>query len=194
MNREGTGIVIPSGEERLQLAVTAVAFGAGIEESAKALSWKEFESFCTKILEENGYSCVHGFRFKSTKGRRYECDVVALNKPVLLLADCKHYKGRVRGLRAVVEKQLERAGAMSKTTSAVMRRIPQIILWGRMVIVPVVITMLPENIAIVDGVPVVPAFKLNQFIQELPSNIEAVKHNTVEPSRQRRLTQTETTR
>jgi predicted transcriptional regulator len=185
--RDDAGIVVPSGEERLKLAVKAVTFGAKIEESAQSLSWKEFESFCTKVLEENGYSCIHGFRFRSTRGRRYECDVLALSDPILLLADCKHYKGSVRGLHTVVEKQLVRANALGKSILTLMRRIPQILSWRETVIVPAIITLFPESIAIADNVPVVPAFKLNQFIQELPSNIERITHSTVKSSTQRRL-------
>jgi DNA-binding Lrp family transcriptional regulator len=185
--RDDMSIVIPSGEERLRMAVKAVTLGASIEECARNLSWKEFESFCTKVLEENGYSCVHGLRFKSANGRRYECDIVALSKPTLLLADCKHYAGRVRALRSVVEKQLERADALNGSILTLMRRMSQLASWRETVIVPVIITLFPESIAFVDSVPVVPAFKLNQFIQELPSNIESVEYSKANPSKQRRL-------
>jgi DNA-binding Lrp family transcriptional regulator len=176
-----------SAEERLKLAIVAVRYGARIEESAQALSWKEFESFCTRVLEENGYSCIHGFRFTSAKGSRYECDVVALSKPMLLLADCKHYAGRVSGLHAIVGKQSERTIALNKIILTVMRRIPQIAAWGEAVTIPVVITLFPERIAIVDSVPIVPAFKLNQFIQELPANIDKIAHFTVKLSKQKKL-------
>jgi hypothetical protein len=63
----------------------------------------------------------------------------------------------------------------------------QLASWRETVIVPVIITLFPESIAFVDSVPVVPAFKLNQFIQELPSNIESVEYSKANPSKQRRL-------
>jgi hypothetical protein len=184
---DDAAIIVPRGEDRLRTAIKAVTLGARIEESAKILSWKEFESFCTKVMEENGYSCIHEFRFKSSRGRRYECDIVALCNPMLLLADCKHYAGKVRGLRTVVEKQVERANALDKSFLTLMRGISQLASWQEIIIVPIIITLFPESIAFVDGVPVIPAFKLNQFIQELPSNMESVKHIDTTPSKQRRL-------
>ena len=180
-------VVVPGEEERLRMAMRAVTLGARIEESVRNLNWKEFESFCTKVLEENGYSCIHGLRFKSARGTRYECDVVALRNPILLLADCKHYANKVRGLRKIVGRQVERASAMNESILTLMRDIPQLVSWREAIIVPAIITLFPESIAFVDSVPVVPAFKLNQFIQELPSNIDNVRYNKTNPSKQRRL-------
>jgi predicted transcriptional regulator len=182
-----TAILTPAGEDRLKMAVTAVTLGATIEESASMLSWKEFESFCTKVLEENGYSCIQEFRFKSIRGQRFECDILATRKPLLVMADCKHYLGRVKGLRTVVEKQTERVDALSKSVPTVVRSIPQIVEWNEAVVVPVIITLFPENIAMINDVPVVPGFKLNQFIQELPSNIDGLARTMIYPSKQEKL-------
>ncbi|WXG46117.1 MAG: restriction endonuclease [Candidatus Atabeyarchaeum deiterrae] len=180
-------IVTPVGEDRLKLAITAVTLGATMEQSASMLSWKEFESFCMRILEENGYSCLQGFRFRSTRGKRFECDVVATRKPLFVLGDCKHYGGKVKGLRTVVKRQLERVDAFCKTIPTIVRRIPEIVNWREAITVPVIITLFPESSTIINRVPIVPAFKLNNFIQELPSNIESIAHTTVEPAKQKRL-------
>ncbi len=182
-----TAILTPTGEDRLKMAVTAVTMGATIEESASMLSWKEFESFCTKVLEENGYSCVQEFRFKSIRGQRFECDILAIRKPLLVMADCKHYLGRVKGLRTIVEKQRKRVDALSKSVPTVVRSIPQIVEWNEAEVVPVIITLFPESIAMVNDVPVVPGFKLNQFIQELPSNIDRLARSMIYPSKQEKL-------
>jgi hypothetical protein len=185
--RDDSSIVAPRGEERLKAAIKAVSLGASVEESARNLSWKEFEVFCTRVLEENNYSCIHGLHFKSTKGRRYECDVIALNNPMLLLADCKHYARKVGAMRVVIEKQLERSEALNESILSLMRRVSQLVSWREIVIIPIIITLFPESTAFVDSVPVVPVFKLNQFIQELPSNLECVRCSKVKPSKQRRL-------
>jgi hypothetical protein len=184
----GMTVVAPIGEDRLKLAIAAVRYGATIEDSASTLTWKEFESFCLKVLEENGYSCYQGFRFKSPKGNRYECDVVATMNSLILLADCKHYAGHLRGLNAAVNKHLERVGAFAKSIPTLIRRIPQILEVNQATMVPIIITLFPENIAIVEGTPIVPAFKLNQFLQEFTSNIDDITHIMVEPSRQEKLT------
>jgi Holliday junction resolvase-like predicted endonuclease/predicted transcriptional regulator len=182
-----TAILTPAGEDRLKMAVTAVTLGATIEETASTLSWKEFESFCTKVLEENGYSCMQEFRFKSIRGKRFECDILATRKPLLVMADCKHYSGRVNGLRTVVDKQKERVDALSKSVTTLVRSIPKIIEWNEAAVVPVIITLFPENIAMINNVPVVPGFKLNQFIQELPSNVDGLARSMIYPSRQEKL-------
>jgi hypothetical protein len=184
---DGTRIVAPFGEERLRLAVEAVRIGASIEDTASVLSWKEFESFCLKALEENGYTCYQEFRFKSPKGKRYECDVVAIMKSRILLADCKHYAGRVKGLNSVVKKHLERVSAFSRSVSGLFRKIPEISEWKQASITPIIVTLFPENIALIDGVPIVPVFKLNQFLLELASNVEEITHIEVKLAIQKRL-------
>nr|MDO8133453.1 hypothetical protein [Candidatus Njordarchaeum guaymaensis] len=191
----GMMVAAPIGEDRLKLAIAAVRYGATVEDSASALSWKEFESFCLKVLEGNEYSCYQGFWFKSPKGRRYECDVVATMNSLILVADCKHYAGRVKGLNAAVDKHLERVGAFAKSVPTLVRKIPQILEWDQATITPIMVTLFPENITVIEGVPIVPVFKLNQFLQEITSNIDNITHIAVKPSKQKRLTlETGTTR
>jgi len=186
-NRLGTRIFLPSGEDRLKLAVAAVTLGATVEESARLLSWKEFEAFCAKVLEENGYTCTQEFRFKSIQRKRFECDILASKKPLVVMADCKHYAGKVKGLRAVIKKQMERVSALSKSIPTMIRSIPEIIDWREALVVPVIITLFQQNPSIIDDVPVVPGFKLNQFIQELPSYTDRITRALVHPMNQERL-------
>jgi Holliday junction resolvase-like predicted endonuclease len=182
-----TRILLPAGEDRLKLAVATVTMGATMEEAAAILTWKEFEAFCARVLEENGYSCILEFRFKSIQRKRYECDILASKKPLILMADCKHYAGRVKGLRAVVEKQIERVSNLCRSVPTMVRSIPEVVDWSEAFVIPVIITLFPENPSIMDDVPVVPGFKLNQFIQELPSNTDGIIHLTIYPSRQEKL-------
>jgi Holliday junction resolvase-like predicted endonuclease len=185
--RRDTAILFPCGEDRLKLAIAAVTLGATVEESGSMLSWREFESFCAKVLEENGYLCTQEFRFKSIRRKRFECDILAARKPLILMADCKHYAGRVKGLRAVVKKQMERVTALTKNVPAIIRSMPGIVDWSEGVVLPVIITLFPENTSMIDDVPVVPGFKLNQFIQELPSNTDGIARAIVHPSKQEKL-------
>jgi hypothetical protein len=186
-NRAHARIFLPAGEDRLKLAVATVTLGATVEETTSILTWKEFEAFCAKVLEENGYACTQEFRFKSIQRKRFECDILAARKPLILMADCKHYAGRVKGLRAVVEKQIERVSNLCKSVPTMIRSIPEIVDWSEAFVIPVIITLFPENPSIMDDVPVVPSFKLNQLIQELPSNTEKITHLTIYPSRQEKL-------
>jgi Holliday junction resolvase-like predicted endonuclease len=186
-NRLGTRILLPAGGDRLKLAVAAVTLGATVEESARMLSWKEFEAFCARVLEENGYSCTQEFRFKSIQRKRFECDILASRKPLVVMVDCKHYAGRVSGLRAVIKKQMERVSALSKSIPTMIRSIPEIIDWPDALVVPIIITLFQQNPSIVNDVPVVPGFKLNQFIQELPSNTDRITRALVHPMTQERL-------
>jgi hypothetical protein len=185
--RRDATILSPAGEDRLKLAIVAVTLGATIEESASALTWKEFESFCVKILEENGYSCAQEYRFKSILQKRFECDILAAKNPLIVMGDCKHYAGRVKGLGAVAKKQMERVNALTRSVSTMVRSIPGIADWREAIVLPVIITLFPENTSILDGVPVVPGFKLNQFIQELPLHTDRIACVIIHPSTQERL-------
>ncbi|WXG40218.1 MAG: NERD domain-containing protein [Candidatus Freyarchaeum deiterrae] len=161
-------------ESVLQISLVALEYGADVEEVCKLLSWKEFEAFSKSVLEKNNYFCIQNFRFKHNQ-KRYEIDVVGFKKPLILCIDSKHYKksGRSNVLRTYCKKQIERIEALSKVLPEMVSKL-RLIEWKEAKIIPLIVTLLAEDIDFSEGVPVIPFFKLNNFIVELPAHISEV--------------------
>nr|MDO8079975.1 nuclease-related domain-containing protein [Candidatus Freyarchaeota archaeon] len=160
-------------ESRLEISLIALEYGVDIEEVCKLLSWKEFEAFSKSVLEKNNYLCIQNFRFKHNQ-KRYEIDVVGLKEPLILCIDSKHYKksGKSYVLRTYCKKQIERIEALSRALSLMVSKL-RIIKWKEAKIIPLIVTLLAEEIDFSE-VPIVPFFKLNSFITELPTHISEV--------------------
>ncbi len=161
-------------ESRLQISLLALKYGADIEKVCKVLNWKEFEAFSKSVLEKNNYLCFQNFRFKHNK-KRYEIDVVGLKKPLILCVDSKHYKksGKSSTLKTACKKQIERVEAYSRVLP---KNVPKLRIreWKNANIIPIIVTLLPEEIGFFKRVPIVPFFKLNNFIIELQAHISEI--------------------
>lgn len=160
-------------ESRLEISLVALEYGVDIEEVCKLLSWKEFEAFSKSVLERNNFSCVQNFRFKHNQ-KRYEIDVVGLKEPLILCIDSKHYKksGKNHALRNYCKKQIERAAAFSRELSKMVSKL-RMIKWREAKIIPLIVTLLAEEIGSSE-VPIVPFFKLNSFVIELPTHLSEI--------------------
>ncbi len=162
-------------ESRLQIALIAIKYGADVEKVCKLLNWKEFEAFSKSALEKSNYLCTQNYRFKHNQ-KRYEIDVVGLKKPLILCIDAKHYKksGKNHILKIACEKQIERAEALSKELPKSVTKL-RIAGWKNVNIIPLIVTLLPEE-GFFEQVPIVPFFKLNNFINELQTYISEIYH------------------
>lgn len=160
-------------ESRLEISSFALEYGADIEEVCKLLSWKEFEAFSKNVLEKNNFFCIQNFRFKQNK-KRYEIDVVGLREPLILCVDSKHYKksGKSYVLRTYCKKQIERIEAFSRVLFKMASKL-RIIKWKEAKIIPLIVTLLAEE-TVSSEIPIVPFFKLNSFIMELPTYISEI--------------------
>ena len=78
-------------QSRLKIAVKAVELGADVERVGEALGWQEFEAMAALALESNGYTTNKNVRFKHDR-RRWEIDIVACRKPLVLCIDCKRWR------------------------------------------------------------------------------------------------------
>ncbi len=161
-------------ESRLQISLIALRYGADIEKVCKLLNWKEFEAFSKNALEKNNYFCIQNFRFQQNK-KRYEIDVVGLKKPLILCIDSKHYKksGKSSVLKIACKKQIERVEAFSRVMPKNISKL-RIMEWKNANIVPLIVTLLPEEISFFEQVPIVPFFKLNNFVIELQAHISEI--------------------
>lgn len=159
--------------DRLELALEAMREGASAETVASYLSWQDFERFCSKAFEMNGFSCTTRLRFKGV-GRLFEVDVVASRRPLVVAVDCKSWgvrRGKASMLRRAVERHLDRCRALASALGELSSRV-NVAGWGEAIVVPSMVTLLEESLYVYMGVPIVPAHRLNSFIQELHDHVD----------------------
>jgi hypothetical protein len=165
---EYDGVIEASPSQRLRMAMTALALGADFERVCNSLSWKEFEGVTAQALEANGYRTIRNFHFTNLS-RRWEIDVLGLREPIVLCADCKHWK---RGWRSAasasaVRAQIERTTALNEALPRY-SRILGIESWTQARLVPMVLSLVQGPCKFHIGVPVVPVLQIQDFINEVP--------------------------
>jgi Holliday junction resolvase-like predicted endonuclease len=163
-------------ENRLKLAVKAISLGADVEVVSGFLGWQEFESIAATALKNNGYAVLQNLRFKHA-ARKWEIDVVGCRKPLVVCVDCKDWH---RGLspsaiRRIVESQVERARELADALPNVSIGI-ECAKWSKAKFVPAVLVLLPNRFKFCDGVPIVPVLQLQDFLSQLPLELDSVKY------------------
>ena len=119
-------------------------------------------------------------RFKHG-GRRWEIDVVACRKPLVLCVDCKRWQRGLKpsALRKIVEAQVNRACALVDALPSPALKI-ECVKWNKAKFVPVVLSLMPSSYKFFDNVPVVPVLQLQDFLTQLPAYVESLKYFTKE--------------
>jgi hypothetical protein len=143
--------------------------GVAFEDATKDLEWRDFEGLVSEVFSENDFRTFRNFRFSSKK-RRYEVDVVALERPRIVVVDCKHWRirlGKASALKAAASAHLGRAVEFgNKLQEFADLGVGD---WRSITIIPILVTLYQERITENEGVLVVPVFKLNSFVEELRS-------------------------
>jgi len=163
----------------IHLAVEAMRLGADVEAVSELLSWKDFESLCVEALRSHGYEVVAPFRFK-IEGKKYELDIVAHRKKILLCIDCKHWKMK-RGQRSKVKDAA--TSHFDKCTklalSADLLRSAGLEARIGLHVAPVIVTLIDLGFkSHLNGVYVVPIFKFNNFLLELELHVDELFYTT----------------
>jgi hypothetical protein len=154
---------------RIDLALRAVSFGAEIERVVNLLTWKDFEGFVANILAENDYICVESFRkrgISETKGM--EIDVIGVRGNSIVSIDAKMWgirTGKSSALRTAAKKQRERTKRLCDMISRLAEKMSGLAR-GQYILKPVLVTWMVEEVVFHDGVPIVPVFLLNSFLQD----------------------------
>ena len=163
-------------ENRLKIAVKAVSVGADMEAVSSFLGWQEFESIAATALKNNGYAVWQNLRFKHA-ARKWEIDVVGCRKPLVICLDCKdwHHGLSPSAIRRIVEAQVERARALADALSNVSIGI-ECAKWSQAKFVPAILALLPTRFKFCDGVPIVPVLQLQDFLNQLPLELESLKY------------------
>ncbi len=133
-----------------QLVLNMSKSGLNLHEASWWLTWREFEILASSILVENNFDTKRNFRF-SYRGKRYEIDIVAWKGSSIYVIDCKQwFFSGAHGLREAVEKQKERAAALSKIYTG-----------NELKLYPMVLTV--YSVTVMGGVPVISLDMLARF-------------------------------
>ena len=170
------------GQARLKIALRAVDLGADIERVCSYLRWSEFEEIAVKAFESNDYLVKKNFRFTGA-GRRWEIDVVAAKKPLVISTDCKlwHRGWRGKVISRVAKKQDERTKALAESSGSLIENMG-IVGWDKAVFVPLILSLLPSSFKFYFSTPIVPVFQLREFLHEMPAHLDEMNHYSVKLS------------
>jgi hypothetical protein len=139
--------------------------GTPIEKILSGFDWSGFEASVAEIFLANGFNVKRNFRFK--KKRRYEIDIIASRAGGAICTDCKGWReGRNKksAIERAAEMQKERTEHLKKFVSKhpIARNSLKIVENANYI--PMVVTLLEEDVKENEGVLVVPVWKLNSFL------------------------------
>jgi len=177
---EERGNITASLNQRLELAIKAVQAGGDLERVSRALGWLEFEEIVARIFEENGYDVKRRFRFQAD-GRRWEIDILATRRPLIVCAECKHW---AKGLgnttaRRIAEIHLEKVETLSRSTRGLKGRMG-IEGWGQATMIPMALSLQPARERIYRRIPVVSVYGLPGFLSEFEAQMDWLASFTVD--------------
>jgi len=168
---EEGNLVKASLNQRLEIAVRAITAGADFERVSRSLGWLEFEEMVAYTFEENGYDVNRRFRFQA-EGRRWEIDVLAVRRSLVVCAECKHWASGLGNMtaRRIVEVHLEKVKVLSENAAGVAERLK--LNGGRAVFVPLTLSLQPAREKIYRRIPVVSVFELPSFLAEFEGQMD----------------------
>ena len=169
-------------DNRLGLAVKAIEKGADFQTVSRSLGWLEFEELAAHVFAMNGYSVHRRFRFQA-EGRRWEMDVLALQSPYIVCAECKHWARAIGNstARGIIESHLEKTEVFSKHLNELSTKI-RVSRWSHATVVPVTLTMAPTDMNVYRRVACVSIQALPSFLDEFGGQLERLQHHEVELS------------
>ncbi len=158
---------------RIEAALWALELGVDPEKVARLLDWREFEQAAAEAFKRAGYEVVRDLRFK-TRGRRYQIDLLAYRRGIILLIDCKHWskpptpseeevivEGQERRLKALAEALKEVGGDLET------------------LLIPLVLTLYKPSRLEFGGHVFAPISKLRGLLEYLESSYFTLRHESV---------------
>lgn len=121
--------------------------------------WQNFERLAAFIFEQNDFR-VKVNTVKTLNKKRRQYDVIAWKNDQTYLVECKKWAGnryRLSALKKAIEQHKERTGFYENITNEDA--------------IPIIVTLIEEEIHIFEGVPLVPVSKLDSFINELDNHL-----------------------
>jgi hypothetical protein len=169
------GFVGADALQRLKLALYALELGGDLSRVASFLTWQEFESMAATAFECNGYHVWKNLRFMYG-GRKWEMDIVACKQPLIICADCKHWKRALRPStqKKIIKEQVERTSALGEFLPSLARKI-ECSSWTKVSLIPTILTLVTGQARFYDNVPMVPISQLQDFLEKLPAYAGSLK-------------------
>ena len=122
--------------------------------------WQNFERLAAFIFEKNDFRTnVNTVKTWNKKRRQY--DVIAKKSDQTFLIECKKWAGnryRLSALKKAIVQHKERTLFYESITTEDA--------------IPLIVTLIEEEILVFEGVPIVPVYKLNSFIRELDNHMQ----------------------
>lgn len=126
-----------------------------LEMVSETVVWQNFERLAAFIFEKNDFTVtVNTVKTWNKKRRQY--DVICIKSERTFLVECKKWAGsryRLSALKKAIEQHKERTMFYENVTNEDA--------------IPVVVTLVEEEIHMYAGVPIVPILMLDSFIREL---------------------------
>jgi hypothetical protein len=129
-----------------------------LETVSEESAWQNFERLAAFIFEKNEFATKVG-TVKTLNRKRRQYDVIARKGDRTFLVECKKWAGSRYRLSA-----LKRAVLQHKERTAFYERIMS------EDALPVIVTLIEEEILVYEGVPIVPVLRLDSFISELDNH------------------------
>ena len=169
-----TNILESDSLSRLKMAIKAASLGADIQDISNFLRWQEFEELAAVALKNNGYTVHNNVHFTHV-GHRWEIDVVACRKPLVLCIDCKRWQHAITpsALNKIVKEQTQRTQALTNTLPNRKNKF-ECTQWETAKFIPAILSLVPCSSKFHNKVPVVPVLQLQNFISQLPVYTENV--------------------
>jgi len=186
--KRGEGVWRLSATAKVRLAMRALELGQPERPVLGSLTWREFEEFTSAIFDAHGFLTRHPFRF-STNRRRFEIDVAASRRPHIFCVDCKHFgvrPGKASSLRAAAEAQIDRVEELARHLPSHQAAL-ECLSWKDVMFIPLLVTLLHEEVTFHFRVPVVPASLLNSFLLTFHEHLDELMVIRPPPGRQSTL-------
>lgn len=143
----------PSAPKSVVAAVALARLGGDLDLAARSLSWRDFEDFCAMVIAASGYRVRRNVRLR--KPTR-QIDIVAESSSLVLAIDCKNWRKGIgpASLEPAALAQTERTRMLLEKATAAQGT----------AYLPVLLTVLDNQVRVLDGVPVVPLHGLKEFL------------------------------
>jgi hypothetical protein len=131
----------------------------GLERVSAESAWQNFERLAAFIFEQNDFR-VKVNTVKTLNRKRRQYDVIAWKNGKTYLVECKKWAGnryRLSALIKAIEQHKERTAFYVDITNEEA--------------IPIIVTLIEEEILVHEGVPIVPVSKLDDFIHELDNHL-----------------------
>ncbi len=187
LQRDSEGKWIFSGYAKVQVAIRALQLGEPARMILESLTWQEFEEFVAFVFNFHDFQVQQRFRFSTN--RKFEIDIIAKRPSIIFCIDCKQYGvrlGKASSLRNASEEQLRRTLALANSFSQFQADLGCLD-WSQAKLVPMLVTMLHEDIQYHAKIPIVPASLLNAFLLGYEKHLDTIRVIPSKPQRQLRL-------